>query len=125
MYVCLCIPFLFSLIRKNFGCTHFIVGRDHAWVGNYYWTYDAQKIFDTLLPEELKITILRYENAAYCPQVKWVVTDKTSPSPTAERIFISGTKFRAMLTEWVRPPEEFIRSEIVDYLLGEKNIFID
>lgn len=116
---------LHAIIRQNFWCSHFIVGRDHAWVGNYYGTYDAQKIFDTLSAEDLQITILRYENAAYCPQVKWVVTDKTSPSPSAERIFISWTKFRNMLTEWVRPPEEFIRSEIVDYLLSEKNIFID
>lgn len=116
---------LHAIIRQNFWCSHFIVGRDHAWVGNYYGTYDAQKIFDTLSTEDLQIAILRYENAAYCPQVKWVVTDKTSPSPNAERIFISGTKFRAMLTEWIRPPEEFIRWEIVDYLLNEKNIFID
>lgn len=116
---------LHAIIRQNFWCSHFIVGRDHAWVGNYYGTYDAQKIFDTLERGDLGITILRYENAAYCPQVKWVVTDKTSPSPNAERIFISGTKFRSMLSEWIRPPEEFIRPEIVDYLLSEKNIFID
>lgn len=114
-----------AIIRQNFGCSHFIVGRDHAWVGEYYGTYDAQKIFDTLPKWTLDIQILRYENAAYCPQVDWVVTDKTSPSPSAERIFISGTKFRTMLTEWIRPPVEFIRKEITDYLLSEKNIFID
>lgn len=114
-----------AIIRQNFGCSHFIVGRDHAWVGNYYGTYDAQKIFDTIHTWDLDIKILRYENAAYCPQVKWVVTDKTSPSPQAERIFISGTKFRTMLTEGIRPPEEFIRSEITDYLLGEENIFVN
>lgn len=116
---------LHAIIRQNFGCTHFIVGRDHAWVWTYYGTYDAQKIFDTLPEWALKIKILRYENAAYCPQVRWVVTDKTSPSPNAERVFISGTKFRMMLLEWIRPPEEFIRPEIVDYLLSGKNIFID
>lgn len=116
---------LHAIIRQNFGCSHFIVGRDHAWVGNYYGSYDAHKIFDTISSEELKISILRYENAAYCPQVKSVVTDKTSPSRTTERIFISGTKFRAMLSEWIRPPEEFIRPEVIDYLLSEKNIFID
>lgn len=116
---------LHAIIRQNFWCSHFIVGRDHAGVGNYYGTYDAQKIFDTISDWDLDIKILRYENAAYCPQVKWVVTDKTSPSPSAERIFISGTKFRTMLTEGVRPPEEFIRAEITDYLLSEKNIFVD
>lgn len=116
---------LHAIIRQNFWCTHFIVGRDHAWVWSYYGTYDAQKIFDTLPAWALKIKILRYENAAYCPQVEWVVTDKTSPSTSAERIFISGTKFRAMLTEWIRPPVEFIRKEITDYLVSEKNIFID
>lgn len=116
---------LHAIIRQNFWCSHFIVGRDHAWVGNYYGTYDAQKIFDTIPSWALGIKILRYENAAYCPQVKWVVTDKTSPSPSAERIFISGTKFRNMLTEWIRPPEEFIRSEITDYLLSEDNIFVN
>lgn len=114
-----------AIIRQNFWCTHFIVGRDHAGVGSYYGTYDAQKIFDTLPEWALKIKILRYENAAYCPQVQWVVTDKTSPSPNAERIFISGTKFRNMLMEWIRPPIEFIREEITDYLLSEKNIFIE
>ncbi len=114
-----------AIIRQNFWCTHFIVGRDHAWVGDYYWTYDAQKIFDTLPEGALSIKILRYENAAYCPQVQWVVTDKTSPSPSAERIFISGTKFRTMLMEGIRPPAEFIRDEITDYLLSEKNIFIE
>lgn len=114
-----------AIIRQNFWCTHFIVGRDHAWVWSYYDTYDAQKIFDTLPEWALRIKILRYENAAYCPQVEWVVTDKTSPSASAERIFISGTKFRALLTAWIRPPVEFIRKEITDYLLSEKNIFID
>jgi len=114
-----------AIIRQNFWCSHFIVGRDHAGVGDYYGTYDAQKIFDTIPLWSLQIKILKYENAAYCPQVKWVVTDKTSPSPNAERIFISGTKFRNMLIQSIRPPEEFIRSEIVDYLLSENNIFID
>lgn len=114
-----------AIIRQNFWCSHFIVGRDHAGVGDYYGTYDAQKIFDTIPLWSLQIKILKYENAAYCPQVKWVVTDKTSPSPNAERIFISGTKFRNMLIQGIRPPEEFIRSEIVDYLLSENNIFID
>lgn len=116
---------LHAIIRQNFWCSHFIVGRDHAWVWSYYGTYDAQQIFDTLKPWDIQIEIMRYENAAYCPQVQWVVTDKTSPSPTAERVFISGTKFRTMLTEWIRPPEEFIRPEIVDYLLWQDNIFVE
>lgn len=88
-----------AIIRQNFGCTHFIIGRDHAGVGDYYGTYEAQEIFDTLSPSDLLIVIMRFENAAYCPDVHGVVTDKTAPSPESERIFISGTKFRTMLQE--------------------------
>lgn len=65
-----------------------------------------------------------FENAAYCPQVQGVVTDKTSPSPQTERVFISGTKFRQMLLDGQQPPETFIRPEITDYLLSKEDLFV-
>ena len=114
-----------AVIRQNFGCSHFIVWRDHAGVGDYYGPYDAQEIFDSLDKQELEIYVLRYENAAYCPQVHGVVTDKTSPSASAERVFISGTKFRQMLIDEIRPPETFIRKEITDYLLEQDDLFVE
>jgi len=112
-----------AIIRKNFGCSHFIVGRDHAGVGDYYGTYDAQEIFEEF--SDLGVTPLKFEHSAYCKKCKSMVTAKTCSHEKDNWIAPSGTRIREIVSKKEIPPEELMRGDIAKILIGAEKPYVE
>ena len=114
---------LHAIIRKNFGCTHFIVGRDHAGVGKYYGSFDAQNIFDDI--EDIGMTILKFENSFYCKKCGHLATNKTCPHTKEDQIGPSGTLIRELISKGEIVPNEIMRPEISKILIDADKTFVE
>jgi sulfate adenylyltransferase len=112
-----------AIVRKNFGCTHFIVGRDHAGVGNYYQPYEAQEIFSEF--PDLGITPVFFKEFYYCKKCYGYVNERICPHEGEDIIPPSGTKIRKMLTNGKIPPKEMMRPEVAEIILNFDNPFIE
>ncbi|MCQ4334957.1 sulfate adenylyltransferase [Natronomonas sp. F2-12] len=112
-----------SIVRKNFGCTHFIVGRDHAGVGNYYGDFEAQRLFDAI--GDVGIEPLYYNYAFYCRRCDGIVSEKICPHDSDQHMEPSGTKLRGMLSEDEVPPSELMRSEVAETILTLDEVFVE
>ena len=106
-----------AVIRKNYGCTHFIVGRDHAGAGDYYGTYDAQRIFDHFSKEEIGIEILPFDFMFYCHKCGMIASSKTCPHDQENWVYLSGSQVRETLERGEMLPPEFTRPEVSKVLL--------
>jgi sulfate adenylyltransferase len=112
-----------SIVRKNYGCTHFIIGRDHAGVGDYYGDFEAQELFSTLA--DIGITPLYYHYAFYCTNCDGIVSEKICPHDSTHHMEPSGTKLRELLSDEETPPAELMRPEVAETVLTLDDVFVE